>query len=360
MIASFFIDESGHGGDAVKSGVAYDFLNQPVFVLAAIGTDNEAELAQSIESIRVKHRVPAGELKSRSARPAFTSDLLTLISDAHLPIFVEVVDKKYFVCAHLINSQLMPPVVGYEESPSTHYIKNQLAEFLYEEVSDHLLDRFIESCTQPSDHALMSSFGSQLLFSAGRSTTSESQARRSAMHGMVIESMKAYVELREQDAQAHLRFLPPPDLNKFNKHVWMLPNLSSFTNIYARINLFRQKRLADVRLVHDQQLELDDILRTTKLAAESMRDALGQVFTPHSDYMFNEVASLEFVDSRRSPGVQVADAVAGTLMRFYRDRLRETTSAWSKAEPAVRRLVRESSAATGVGVNQFVPARLAL
>jgi hypothetical protein len=360
MVTSFFIDESGHGGDAVRSGVAHDFLDQPIFVLAAVGTDSEAELAQSIESIRASHRVPTGELKSVSARPASAVELLTHISDSRLPIFVEVVDKKYFLCAHLINSQLMPPVLGYEESRSTHYIKNQLAEFLYEEVSDHVLDRFIQSCTEPSDHSLMSSFGSQLLFTAGDSTTSEAQMRRSAMHDMIIESMKEYVELRENDAQAHLRFLPSPDLNKFSKHVWMLPNLSSFTNIYARINLFRRKRLADVRLVHDQQLEVDDILRAAKVAAESIRDAAQQPFTPHSDYVFSEVAALEFVDSRSSLGVQVADVVAGTFMRFYRDRLHGRESPWSKTESAVRRLARESSAATGVGVNQFVPARLTL
>lgn len=41
MTLSFFFDESGHSGDLIKSGVAYDFLDQPFFVLAALGIEDE-------------------------------------------------------------------------------------------------------------------------------------------------------------------------------------------------------------------------------------------------------------------------------------------------------------------------------
>ena len=216
---------------------------------------------------------------------------------------------------HLINSQLLPPVMGFQSGPEMHFIKNTLVDFLYDEISGHVLDQFVAACMEPSDHSLMSAFGSQLLFSAGKSATSDAQDIRAGMHHMVIEAMKEYVERRKQDSNAYLQFLPSPDLNKRSKQVWMLPNLSSFTNIYARINLFRQRKLAGVRLVHDQQLELEDILRNAKQATESIKHTNLNPFTPHSDYLFIESAPLEFVRSHESLGIQVTDVIAGWVFR---------------------------------------------
>jgi hypothetical protein len=365
MSISFYIDESGHSGDAVNSGTAYDFIDQPFFVLAALGIEDEVALAQQIDALRVAHRVPAGELKSKSKslqrRPAFVSDLLSFVCDQNLPFFVEVVDKRYFVCMHLVNSQLLPSVMGFKDGPEMHFIKNQLVDFLYDEISDHVLDRFVATCLEPSDHSLMSAFGSQLLFSIGKSATSGAQEMRDCMHHMVIEAMKEYGEMRKQDPDAYHRFLPSPDMNKCSKPVWMLPHLSSLTNIYARINLFRQRKLAGVRLIHDEQLEFENILRDAKRDAESViKDTKIKPFTPHSDFMFIESAMLEFATSHESVGIQVADVIAGTVMRFYRDRLRGNAAKSLVTTEAVRKLLRRSDASTGIGVNQVVPQRFVL
>lgn len=365
MSISFYIDESGHSGDVVNTGTAYDFLDQPYFVLAALGIEDEASLAQQIDALRVAHRVPEGVLKSKSkslqSRPDFIYDLLSFVCDQELPLFIEVVDKRFFVCIQLIESQLLPPAMGFEDGPEMHFIKNTLVDFLYDEISDHVLDRFVAACTEPSDLSLMSAFGSQLLFSAGKSATSDAQDIRTGMHHMVIEAMKKYVEMRKQDPNAYLRFLPSPDLNKRGKKVWMLPNLSSLTNIYARINLFRQRKLANVRLVHDRQMELDDILRNAKREAESIiKDTKNKPFTPHSDYVFLESAPLEFAKSHESLGIQVADVIAGTVMRFYRDRLRGNAADALETAEAVQKLLSRSDASTGIGVNQVVPQRFVL
>ncbi len=362
MSISFFIDESGHSGDAVNSGTAYDFVDQPYFVLAALGIEDLAEFVQHIEGMRITHRIPEGELKAKSlqSRPAFIADLLTYVSETKLPFFIEVVDKRYFVCCHIVNSQLLPAVMGYQDGPKLHFIKTHLVDFLYDEISDHVLDRFVAACMEPSDHALMSAFGSQLLFSAGQSATPDYQIIRDCMHDMIIDSLAKYGAMRLDNPDAHLRFLPSPDLNKRNKQVWMLPNLSSFTNIYARINLFRGGRLEGVRLVHDQQLELEDILRKAKHAAESIKDQKIEPFTPHSNYLFNKSASLVFAASHESVGIQVADVIAGAVMRFYRDRMRGTVANTSEIGRAVSTLLRGSNASTGIGVNQMVPQRFVL
>lgn len=136
---------------------------------------------------------------------------------------------------------------------------------------------------------------------------------------MATTALRDYEENRAAGhVNAFLEYLPIPD-NKFKKRVWILPNLSAFTNIYARMNLYQKGRLADVRLIHDEQLQFDEILEASKGAAEALRERAVEMFTPHSDFNFQESASLSFASSTKSVGVQVADILAGFCMRYVRD-----------------------------------------
>lgn len=357
MPPSFFLDESGHSGDLIKSGVAYDFLDQPFFVLVALGVEDEVPLLRKIEALRARHKIPTGELKSKSlqSQPVFVAEVLAEVLDAEFPLFVEVVDKRFFICMNLVTNQLLPPVMGFPDGPELHFLKNAAVDFLYDEVSEHVLNQFVQACVYPSDHSLMSAFGSQLVFAAEASKKNPEMGE--GVRRMVIEAGIQYVKMRESDVNAYLRFLPPPDRNKFNKQVWMLPNLSSFTNIYARINLFRGRKLKGVRLVHDQQLEVEEILRDAKQSAEKIKDAGLEVFTPSADYMFHEQATLEFSASHESIGIQVADVIAGTVMRFFRDRQRNPEKIHPDINKVMHALGKRSDASTAFGMNQVVPHR---
>jgi hypothetical protein len=362
MTLSFFFDESGHSGDLIKSGVAYDFLDQPFFVLAALGVEDEALLTRKIDAMRIRHRIPAGELKSKSlqSQAAFVAELLTRVLDAELPLFVEVVDKRYFICMNLVTHQLLSPVMGFGEGPNLNFLRNVAVDFLYDEVSEHVLNQFVRACVDPSDHSLMSAFGSQMLFSAGKSKVAHNQDILNGVHQMVVEAAKEYGKMRKTDPMAYLRFLPPPDRNKFSKQVWMLPNLSSFTNIYARINLFLGRRLKGVRLVHDQQLEVEGILRDAKLTAERVKDSGFEAFTPSADYIFHEQASLEFTTSHESIGIQISDVIAGTVMRFFRDQQRNPETIHPEVARVMQEMRRRSDTSTAFGLNQVVPPRFML
>ena len=357
MTISFYFDESGHSGDLVNSGDAYDFLDQPFFVLAALGIEDEASLVMKIEAMRLKHRIHEGELKSKSLQnqSVFVAELLSELLDAELPLFIEVVDKRYFTCMNLVNHQLLPPVMGFKDGPGLHFLKNVAVDFLYDHVTDHVLNRFVEACLFPSDHTLMSLFGSLMAFSIGDPRSDQNQDIYEGIHKMVMDSTLEYGEMRKTDSAAHLRFLPSPDLNRHSKHVWMLPNLSCFTNIYARINLFRRRKLADVHLVHDQQLEIEEILRDAKLQAERIKDSGFEAFTPSADYHFHEQASLEFASSHESLGIQLADVIAGTVMRFFRDRQRNPEKIHPSIIKAMHALQKRSNARTAFGINQVVP-----
>ncbi|MEI7074666.1 DUF3800 domain-containing protein [Pectobacterium versatile] len=134
----------------------------------------------------------------------------------------------------------------------------------------------------------------------------------------------------------------------------MLPNLTSFTSIYARMNRYYGRRLSGIRLVHDQQLEVESILRQVKAAAENLSSLMVLPYTPQSDYRFEEVAGIDFVQSHEVIGVLLADLVAGATMRFFRDSDASTPIS-SEMREAMMRLVSEGDERTGYGLNQVVP-----
>lgn len=356
---TYYIDESGHSGDLVSNtGKAYDFEGQPYFVLAAVGVPNEVALENSVNELRGKHRIPPNELKSKSiqAKPAFVADLLNFFLDEKFPLFVEVVDKRYFICIQIVNCNLLPAALGYGSDVRMWKMRNLTVDWLYDCVSDHVLNRFVDACRHPSDHSLMSALGSQIALAASEADKEGSASFGQAMQEMVENTILTYGKMRERDPSAFYRFLPVPDDSKGGRKIWMLPNLSSLTNLYARINRFHQSRLAGISLVHDQQLQLDRILEMAKVAAETVRDI---AFTPHSDYRFTQTAELKFSASDRNLGIQCADVLAGTVMRYFRDKVKGVTVS-PDIEFVVNRLLNSSDSETAFGINQVVPTRMVM
>lgn len=133
----------------------------------------------------------------------------------------------------------------------------------------------------------------------------------------------------------------------------MLPNLSSFTNIYARLNLYRGGKLNGITLVHDQQLELDNILQNAKDAVESLNHNADLMITPYADYRFKEQATLEFAQSHNITGIQLADIVAGASMRYFRD-IKNRSSISPELREAMQNLISVSNGKTGYGIMQVV------
>lgn len=351
---TFYLDESGHSGDIVNSGDGFDFKGQPYFVLAAVGVSDESAVVTRIEELRALHRISPGELKSKSlmAKPKFVLEVIDYLESIGAPLFVELVDKRYFICVHITSFQLLPSCMGFPEGAPMTFLRNTVADFLNAEAPDQVLDAFVQACLEPSEAHLLQSLsllqdlGVRLLDIPGKKDI----ARGVVM--MVEDARNEYLELKEQDPDAFLQFLPPPDHNKRSKRVWMLPNLTSFANIYARLNLYFRRNLQGVHIVHDQQLELEDILHLGKATVEAQKDQSQVPYTPHSDFIFEEMATFTFAQSHEGIGLQIADVVAGAVMRYFRDSPSATVN--PDLAKAVERLISTSDARTGYGVNQVV------
>ena len=358
-MTTIYIDECGHTGDlsGTSRGSDYDFQNQPFFALAGVGLDEKSEWEERIDKLRKRHRIQATELKSSLrgiiARPRFSADVLNLLLDEKVPLFVELVNKRFFTCVYITLFQLTPTSLGYPESTNLHFIRNIVSDFLYRYASKAVLDAFVASCLSPGETTLLTSFA-RLREMAERPRYNESEKKIAHVVVNMIEVAELnWRERRTTEKESWLGFIPPPDFNEHGKQVWMLPNLTSLTNIYARLNNYYEQRLADVRLVHDQQLDLESILRQGKRTCENLH---GNVipYTPHSDYWFEEQATFEFAESHEELGLQLADIVAGATMRFFRD-TKAGEPVNFELRSAMTRLVDESNENTGFGLNQVVP-----
>ncbi|CAJ0697023.1 MULTISPECIES: DUF3800 domain-containing protein [Ralstonia] len=354
----FFFDESGNTGGETSTGKAYDFDGQPTFALAAIGLHDQDATAAVVEEIRSAHRIPAGELKSKSltGKPEFVRDLVDAICDRAPPCFIEVVDKRFYVVMNMVSSHVLPPSTGILGSPQAHFVQNAFADFLYHFTPAEVFDAFIAACQAPSDAALRSSFGALLEF-LDRFPASEVAV---ACREMTCLSLSDYDEmLADKVPTAYARFLPSPDTGKRGKPVSMLPNLSSLTNIYARINRHYKRDLSAIELVHDEQLQYDQILTNNKQAAEALGEHAVNFFTPHADYKFSAAAPLTFAKSHDSIGLQLADVIAGFCMRYIKDWLCDPRGISDAAHATFERLRGLRDNGTVCGVNLVVTNQLA-
>jgi hypothetical protein len=327
--------------------------------LAAVDVADERSLEEEISRLKEKYGIRLGELKSsaRRERPEFTYEVVRLVCTKGYPFFLEVMDKKYFLATHVTSRQLLPPIRGLAADPRTHFFQNLVADYLFERLPDAVFARFIEACLSPSHEALSAQLSALIEFArvdvgGGDVGTIVWDLARTAE--------KDYEEARAQGRDdAFFDYLPVPDDNKYQKPVWVLPNLSAFTNIYARINLYEQGHLSDIRLIHDAQLQFDDILEVSKRVAETLRERAAEMFTPHSNFNFRESASLNFASSTKSIGLQVADILAGFSMRYVKEFFTERKQVKLIAHQTYDLLRRHTNPTNGVGVNLLVPSHWA-
>ncbi|HTQ13449.1 MAG TPA: DUF3800 domain-containing protein [Rhizomicrobium sp.] len=318
MASTYYIDESGNTGDLARQHGTSNFDSQPVFVLACIGCDDGEDLAIEIERLKTIYKVQAPELKSSSlvSKPAFITELAQFMREQQYPLLVEIVDKRYCLVTYIVSLLILTPLgAEIDYSPYVRMMKNLFAEYLHHWMPQKILEYFVVSCDDPSAKNVRRTLNCLKNWLAKRAPSDQ-------MAGAIIHFVRENIaelttELRT-DVQAYRRFLPDPDKSTRNTPVWILPNLSSFANIYGRINMLHESKVSDVTLVHDEQRQFERILRDGKTLAENLAARGGEFVLPHSNFRFTESAKLKFATSHESAGIQAADAIAGFIMRYVK------------------------------------------
>ncbi len=352
-IKNYYIDESGNSGDLVRAQSNFEFSGQQVFVLACIGINDEKNLGAELSRLRAKHHVQATEVKSThiKKKPKFIEDIAAFIKHHQLPLMVELVDKKFFIVANIINTLVLPPVGESYLMPEDRYVRNVMAEYVHTYAPVAVIEAYIQACDDPTNTSVKRAFVSLLTW---LDCCQQNDEVARCIAESVRESFDEFQSLCDTDSQAIFRYLPVPDSNKRGQSIWMLPNLSSLTNIYARINKLLGRSIDGVTITHDEQLHFDTIFQDSKTLAETLGRSGELPVMPHSDYRFVEQATLNFSDSKNSPGIQAADLIAGFVMRYTKKVLHDRRSPSHGERVAFKSVARLVDTNLGLGINHFM------
>ncbi|PAQ06726.1 DUF3800 domain-containing protein [Mesorhizobium temperatum] len=350
MITEYYLDESGSSGDLARAGNRFDFGRQEIFTLACLGVDQADDLGSEIDRLKAIHFVQADELKSSSVRdrPRFVGDLVQYVARRQLPLMIEVVDKRFMIAAKIINTLVLPPLGPDDRSPEALWLRNVLAEYLHTRAPAAVFEAYVSACDGPSTTSIEGAFTTLLEWLRHGGPADE------LGEGLLRFAEDSYADFQELEPDNHewiRRSLPSPDLGKRGQSVWMLPNLTSLTNIYARLNHMHRRRIGTITLLHDEQAHFDHILREAKRAAEGLVKLGGVPIVPFADYHFEEAAALVFTGSHASPGIQAADVLAGFLMRYTRELLYAGQRPSTHAREVFHRIIDLSEPNNGRGVN---------
>jgi len=306
MVQRFYLDESGHGGDVIGKG---DFKEQPIFALACVGVGDDALLRAALEQIRGEFGIAPGELKSKDLKGRLApvaQALARFLGEQGWPVFIEVVDKRFFLAIHIVERLLCTQLNGgYVDQDS----KNMMAEFLCDRDAAPVFAAYLTACRTPEIEAVREAVDALWDW---LETRDEEIARTTQ-----VLTMFARDKAKRADADP-LNFLPLADTGPTGKPVWMLPNLQCLTNIYARINQWSGRGLNGLELVHDDQLQYEGVLRDAKALMESLASEDAYPWVRFADYQLGGTAGLRFAKSEDEPCIQAADILAGFSMRHIR------------------------------------------
>ncbi len=351
--SEYYIDESGNTGDLTTVKIASYFTEQRMFALTAFGCTLDQDFNDKFGVLKASHRFQAPEIKSKQAydRPRFISELLDLMETRRCPIFIEIVDKHFFVVMNIIERMVVPYVGECDTQPNALWMKGVMANYMALHAAPELAHAFAECC-QSRDHTEIRDLYKRIIrWAQGASVPPPDVAE--GIVRFTRDSLKDFRKLPK--AKAVERALPIPDKNPAGKMLWVLPNLTSFTNIYARINRFARKQISGVTLFHDEQLQFGDILLHNKKLAEDLMELGAKIPLKTADFEFSQTADLKFLRSQDSIGIQIADIFAGFIARYVQDAVWGGVPMHSDKVMIFNRLVASGNSSLGTGINFVVP-----
>lgn len=310
-----YVDESGNTGDAAK--IVEAFGGQPAFALVGIGEPSDTGLLGGIlDGLRRRHRIQAPEFKSSTLarHPGLGLQLVRDLLDASVPIFIELMDKSYYLAMGIVTHFLGGPWFELSSQDSLD-LANSLAELLTHQVPSGYVQPYLAFAQNPNRQTL-GDFETSL-------RECIAMARRWAPPPLPTE-LDTLLEVLEVAVKAHDlsvigpdELLPPPDI-RGNTRYAMLPHVNAFAHLYARVNRAATSWAA-ASVVHDEQPHVRPILQEYAALLESnahMEPLSGSAAQALVDWDFSTgKVSLSFANSHEAAGIQVADLVAGMCTR---------------------------------------------
>lgn len=318
MKYQYFLDESGNTGDLVKLPADLSFADQPFFALSCVGVDDCEDLDVYISGLKKRHRIQGEELKAKNLyknNPDFILDLFDYIVEKKSPFYVEVVEKKYCAAVSIVNHQIIPPYFQlFETERQTQGLRNELADYLSENLPVECYNKFFEACVKKSEESVKASIKSLREYI-------RSSGFKFKYNAEVAKCLRATLELFHSEIKTNPNIVnnlvPIPDINKKEREINLLPHVHSWYNIIGKVNKKHNADLNEVVFYHDKQDHFDEILL---FCSEQIKmSSISNPFDPTTNFNVICDINLQFPDSKKSSGVQLADVLAGFFSRYVMD-----------------------------------------
>jgi hypothetical protein len=210
------------------------------------------------------------------------------------------------IATNIVNCLLYPPYFA-KESYKTQQIKIIMASHLLDNLSNEFFTEFSNITLNPSENGLLKLFNELRIW-----LTNHNDELSIAMIPHLEESFDDFKIMNNNEnlnRPSFSYFLPLPDKNKRNQLVGILPDISCFTNIHARLNSIHSD-LTNHTIMYDDQDHFNNII--TNYHQDSINNNTENFYlNPNSDFNFKGSTKLEFANSKEIVGIQISDLFAG-------------------------------------------------
>ena len=161
-----YIDESGNSGDLVQRKIDLTFSNQNIFTLSAvkIPEDVYSKLEKEfIPELKKKYKIQSGEIKSSNLfdkKPKVILEIVDFIKDNNIDYFIEITDKKYYICNSMVIHQVIPPYfISREELNGERKVLREIyMDIFIRNIGESEYQCFFEACQNINEESLLNSF----------------------------------------------------------------------------------------------------------------------------------------------------------------------------------------------------------
>jgi hypothetical protein len=323
-----YLDESGNTGEVMVDATSiHSFHGQPYFVLGGFGVlDSQSdELEKEVLRLKQKYRIRSEELKSKTlyeSKPQFILELFEYLHASKHPLFIELMDKRYYLAVQLVQTlALTPPLHRALEKEGKQiplHLGRQFADYLHDTLPDEIFLKLCSACSLSTKESFK-----ELLLHFLAEMRQRTDPIADELYTLVGSNLMIYDTLSYQPnlpKEPHKFFLPLPDTLPSGNSISLLPHTHAFLNVIGRTELFKSKENIDeLAFVHDEIRGYQDIFAENfeKMKGLPAPDFIAEYLHHKVKLSIPQDVTLTFTPSPESTFVQVADIIAGFTMRSW-------------------------------------------
>ncbi len=345
MNLKIYVDESGNTGESLVYKNKSFFGDQPYFCLAGVGLPIKKKIIEiELLALCKKFNINMQELKAKriiKKKPKFFEDYFDILAELDIPVFIEFMDKTYYVVASMIDSLIFPcnelsPEI--RENYQLFQAKRFLINKLHKITSKKSYEMFSTLCLTENQENFNNAINSI--------ATDIIESRDSDLNPTLVLLKQTHESISDiyacEPKKDHLKrfYRPLPDQGT-KRNLYLMPHVSSIMNLVPRFQHYAESIFAkSISIIHDEQSHYDDTLKNTlKEIHKYTKGEKGEILKKMSEAIliskkmdgyeqnFNkpnqsfdipkEGVVISFQISKEELGIQMADLVAGFMTKTW-------------------------------------------